>query len=71
MSEKILVLCAHSDDQVLGIGATIAKYSEEGKKVYVMIFSNGEMTPFWIKSHLTIRARIKDECFSKIICRFR
>ena len=30
MSEKILVIAAHPDDEVLGCGATIAKYSRGG-----------------------------------------
>ncbi|MAZ07755.1 MAG: GlcNAc-PI de-N-acetylase [Rickettsiales bacterium] len=39
---KILVIAAHPDDEVLGCGGTIAKMSKNGDKVYVMIISDGE-----------------------------
>lgn len=45
----IMVLTAHSDDSVLGMGGTIAKYCEEGKRVIVVIYSAGEASPLWIK----------------------
>lgn len=32
---KILVFAPHNDDEVLGVGGTIAKYIEEGNEVYV------------------------------------
>jgi N-acetylglucosamine malate deacetylase 1 len=39
---NILVVCAHSDDQVLGPGGTMAKYAREGYNVYTIICSYGE-----------------------------
>lgn len=39
---NILILCAHSDDQVLGAGGAASKYAREGYKVYTFIFSYGE-----------------------------
>ena len=68
MEEKVLVLCAHPDGQIIGPGATIAKYAEEGKKVYAFIFSYGEMNPFWLKARITkqIRKNESDEA-GKII----
>jgi LmbE family N-acetylglucosaminyl deacetylase len=41
---NILVIVAHSDDQALGPGGTIAKYAAEGHDVYTLIFSYGEGT---------------------------
>ena len=41
---NILVVVAHSDDQVLGPGGTIAKYAAEGHTVQTIIFSYGEGT---------------------------
>jgi N-acetylglucosamine malate deacetylase 1 len=34
---KILVIVAHPDDEVLGCGATIAKHTENGDKVQVVL----------------------------------
>ena len=31
--KKILVIAAHPDDEVLGCGGTLAKYSKKGSKV--------------------------------------
>ena len=32
---RILVFAPHNDDEVLGVGGTIAKYAAEGHEVYV------------------------------------
>lgn len=58
--ETILVLCAHSDDQVLGAGGTLAKYAEEGKKVHVVIFSYGEKSHPWLKKHIIAGTRVQE-----------
>ena len=58
--ESILVLCAHSDDQVFGVGGTIAKYAEEGKRVIVVIFSYGEKSHLWLKKKVTVKMRVKE-----------
>ncbi len=39
---NILVICAHSDDQILGPGGAVAKYTREGYNVYTIICSYGE-----------------------------
>ena len=41
-TEAVLFLCAHNDDQLIGAGGTIAKYSKEGKKIVTIVFSFGE-----------------------------
>ncbi len=41
MKEKILVLAAHPDDEVLGCGGTIARMSEEGHEVHIAILGEG------------------------------
>ena len=33
MKDKILIVCAHPDDEVLGMGATIAKKIADGAEV--------------------------------------
>jgi len=40
--ERVLVFCAHPDDEVLGVGATMAKLSTQGVEVTVVGFTSGE-----------------------------
>jgi len=58
--EAILVFCAHSDDQAVGMGGTIAKYSKEGKDVIVVIFSNGASSHPHLNPELVGRIREKE-----------
>ncbi len=39
--EKILIIAAHPDDEVLGCGGTIARLVREGKEVHIVILANG------------------------------
>ena len=41
MSERILVVAAHPDDEVLGCGATIARMAAEGSHVAIAILGEG------------------------------
>jgi LmbE family N-acetylglucosaminyl deacetylase len=41
MPDKVLVLSAHPDDEVLGCGATIARLAREGHEVYLAILGEG------------------------------
>ena len=36
--KKILVIAAHPDDEVLGCGGTLAKYSKKGSKVKIIFY---------------------------------
>lgn len=38
---NILIIAAHPDDEVLGCGGTIARYSKEGAKVSILILAEG------------------------------
>lgn len=40
--KKVLVLCAHPDDETLGIGGTIALHVQKKDKVFVLIFATGQ-----------------------------
>ncbi len=40
--EKILVLCAHPDDEALGMGGTIALHTKKRDEVFVVFFADGE-----------------------------
>jgi LmbE family N-acetylglucosaminyl deacetylase len=41
MKKRILVLAAHLDDEVLGVGGTMAKYAVEGNEVFIHIIRDG------------------------------
>lgn len=61
----ILILSPHADDEVLGVGGTIARYSSEGKKVVVAVLTGHgeEKHPLW-KPEIwkTIRSEAKNAC---------
>lgn len=58
MAEKVLVFCAHSDDEIISSGGSIAKFAEEGKDVIVYIFSYGEASNPIVQSEVIINERI-------------
>lgn len=41
MAKKILVVAAHPDDEVLGIGGTILRHAAEGDKVRILLLAEG------------------------------
>ncbi len=43
---KILVIAPHPDDEVLGVGASMAKYAEEGNQVFVCIVTRAKQPLF-------------------------
>lgn len=45
-NQKILVVAAHPDDEVLGCGGTIAKYVKAGNKVYCLFLGKGKASRF-------------------------
>lgn len=40
--EKILVICAHPDDETLGLGATLALHSKKRDKIMVLVLATGQ-----------------------------
>ena len=54
---KILVIAPHPDDEVLGCGGAIKKYTKEGNEVFLCIITKG-YTPDWTEEFLMHR---KDE----------
>jgi LmbE family N-acetylglucosaminyl deacetylase len=57
---NILVICAHSDDQILGPGGAMAKYAREGYNVYTMICSYGESSHPHMKLSYIARIRVME-----------
>ncbi len=58
--EKILVLCAHNDDQIIGCGGTFVKYVNEGKVVKTVVFSFGESSHPHYKPEIIKKERVKE-----------
>jgi LmbE family N-acetylglucosaminyl deacetylase len=56
----VLVICAHSDDQILGCGGTIAKYARKGIPVYTIILSYGEGSHPHLHEEFVIKTRVKE-----------
>lgn len=50
--KKILVIAAHPDDEVLGVGGTIAKLSREGNEVNILIVTDGSSSQYSNNIHL-------------------
>ena len=68
MTEKVLVFCAHPDDQVIGAGGTLIKYAREGKDIMIVILSKGEGSHPWLKEEIITEMRQKEtEKVDKII----
>ena len=57
-TDTILIFCAHSDDEVIGMGGTIAKLTEEGKRVITIIFTYGEKSTPNLKEEVTLKQRL-------------
>lgn len=43
---KILVIAAHPDDEIYGMGGTIAKLSSQGKQVHLLIVTDGSTAQY-------------------------
>ena len=56
----VLIVCAHSDDQILGCGGTIAKYSKQGIPVHTIIMSYGEKAMPHLKEEFVIKTRVNE-----------
>ena len=41
-NKNILVVAAHPDDEVLGCGGTLIKYKNNGYKINIVFFTDGE-----------------------------
>jgi len=56
----ILIFCAHSDDEAVGMGGAIAKFHSEGKRVIKVVFSFGESSHPHFQEHVVINRRLEE-----------
>lgn len=57
---NILVVAPHADDEILGVGGTIAKYIAEGHNVYICIVTCGHTSMFSRDMLARLRCEVKD-----------
>lgn len=43
---RVLCVAAHPDDEVIGVGGTLAKHAAEGDEVFVLLLGDGEMARY-------------------------
>ncbi|MBU0472316.1 MAG: PIG-L family deacetylase [Nanoarchaeota archaeon] len=60
MTENILIIAAHSDDQIIGAGGTAAKYAKEGLNIKTIIVFGGEESHPHFQQEIIINSRIKE-----------
>jgi len=56
MTRSIMVVAAHPDDEVLGCGGSIAKYTESGSDVHVVFLADGVLSRK--KSDVSLQRRL-------------
>ncbi|HLC22581.1 MAG TPA: PIG-L family deacetylase [Candidatus Nanoarchaeia archaeon] len=56
----VLIFCAHSDDEAIGVGGTIAKYVAEKKDVIKVVFSHGEKSIPHLQEEVVKKARLQE-----------
>ena len=57
---NIMVICAHSDDQVIGAGGAMAKYAKDGYNIYTVIMSYGENVKPHMRPEVITKMRIQE-----------
>ncbi|RME55138.1 hypothetical protein D6777_01460 [Candidatus Woesearchaeota archaeon] len=60
MTKNILIFCAHSDDEAVGMAGTISKLVENGYDVYKVVFSYGESSHPHFREEVVINKRTKE-----------
>jgi N-acetylglucosamine malate deacetylase 1 len=58
--EKILVIAAHYDDELLGVGGTLLKHKEQGDEIYICIVTQG-YEPEWTKAYMEKQEKQAEE----------
>ena len=50
--KKVLVIAAHPDDEVLGVGGTVAKLTAQGVECHLLIVTDGSSSQYRDSDHL-------------------
>jgi len=61
--KRILVVAPHPDDETLGAGGTIAKLSDQGHKVYVLVVS-GHLPPLYRRKDYEVTVKEAKRAFA-------
>jgi len=62
MNNKIIVIAPHPDDEILGVGGSIARFVNEGNEVHVVIVTKGTEDLFSYSLIETARNEAKKAC---------
>ena len=62
MSKQVLVIAPHPDDETLGAGGTIAKFSSRGDSVFVLVVS-GHLPPLYTREQYETTVREAQSAF--------
>jgi Uncharacterized proteins, LmbE homologs len=54
-SKRMIVIAPHADDEILGCGATIAKYIDSGFEIFVIVATKGDLSMFLEERVLNVR----------------
>jgi len=65
MKKRILVIAPHPDDETLGAGGTIAKFSEQGHQVTVLVVS-GHLPPLYRREDYEITVKEAKRAFAML-----
>lgn len=58
--KKVLVIAAHYDDELLGVGGTLLKHKDQGDEIYICIVTQG-YEPEWTKEYVEKQEKQAEE----------
>ncbi|QQR81414.1 MAG: PIG-L family deacetylase [Deltaproteobacteria bacterium] len=64
MTNKVAVIAAHPDDEVLGCGGTIARMAQEGCEVNILLIADGETSRRSDENSMTVSTKIENRNIS-------
>jgi N-acetylglucosamine malate deacetylase 1 len=62
MTRRVLVVAAHPDDETLGVGGTIAKHTDQGDTVLVLVVS-GHLPPLYDRGSYEVTVKESEQAF--------